>query len=92
MALPSVSEVIFASIAKPSKTLKGISKMEVPRSRNLSSGLRPQPPPGHWGSPDEKEEHPKSCNSFVIPLGNLQGSFACSLYCNHIIIGRDICI
>ena len=33
--LESVSEVMFANIAKPSKTLGGIAKMEVPNSRNL---------------------------------------------------------
>ena len=33
--LESVSEVMFANIAKPSKTLEGIAKMEVPKSRNL---------------------------------------------------------
>ena len=33
--LEHLSKVIFANIAKPSKTLKGISKMEVPRSRNI---------------------------------------------------------
>ena len=32
--LESVSEVMFANIAKPSKTLEGIAKMEVPRSRS----------------------------------------------------------
>ena len=34
MHLESVSELIFANIAKPSKTLEGIAKLEVPRSRN----------------------------------------------------------
>ena len=32
--LESGLEVILANIAKPSKTLEGIAKMEVPRSRN----------------------------------------------------------
>ena len=33
--LESVSEVMFATIAKPSKTLECVAKMEVPGSRNL---------------------------------------------------------
>ena len=57
----------------------------------ISSGLRSQPPPGQWGSPQGKEVDPKSCHSFVIPLWNLPGSFACSLCCNQK-ISRDVCI
>ena len=33
--LERVSEVMFANIAKPSKTLEGVAKMEVLRSRKL---------------------------------------------------------